>query len=57
MNGAISGLAATGGNQIFKQAVKLICERRGVDYKQVEPVVDVIDETLKYNEKSKSNFK
>lgn len=31
-NGVISGLAATGGNQIIKQAVKLFCKQHGLDY-------------------------
>ena len=46
VGGALSGLAATGGNQVFKQAIKLICEKRGIDYKNAEPIADKIDEVL-----------
>ena len=46
IGGAVSGLAATGGNQVFKQAVKLICEKRGVDYDKVAPAVDEVDKAL-----------
>jgi len=35
-NGAISGLAATGGNQVFKQAVKLFCKNHGLDYSKLD---------------------
>ncbi len=35
-NGAISGLAATGGNQVFKQAIKRFCKRHGLDYDVVK---------------------
>lgn len=51
VGGALSGLAATGGNQVFKQAIKLICEEHGVDYNKVEPVADQIDKALKDTEK------
>lgn len=46
IGGALSGLAATGGNQVFKQAVKLICEKRGIDYDKVEPITDEVDKAL-----------
>lgn len=46
IGGALSGLAATGGNQIFKQAIKLICEKRGIDYKNAETIADKIDKAL-----------
>ena len=35
-NGVISGLAATGGNQIIKQAVKLFCKNHGLDYNALD---------------------
>lgn len=35
-NGVVSGLAATGGNQIFKQAIKLFCKRHGLDYDKLD---------------------
>ncbi len=34
--GVISGLAATGGNQVFKQAVKLFCKNHGLDYSKLD---------------------
>ena len=46
VGGAVSGLAATGGNQIFKQAVKLICEEHNIPYEKVEPVADEVDKAL-----------
>lgn len=51
IGGAVSGLAATGGNQVLKQAVKLICEKRGVDYDKIEPAVDEVDKALTETEK------
>lgn len=52
VGGALSGLAATGGNQVFKQAIKLVCEEHGVDYNKVEPIADKVDKALKDTEKA-----
>ena len=46
IGGALSGLAATGGNQVVKQAAKLICERHGIDPKAVAPIVDATERIL-----------
>lgn len=46
MGGAVSGMAATGGNQIFKKAVKLICEKYGIEYNAVEPLADAVDDVV-----------
>ena len=35
-HGVISGLAATGGDQVFRQAVKLFCKRHGLDYDKLD---------------------
>ncbi|MBQ7347821.1 MAG: phage holin family protein [Clostridia bacterium] len=38
-HGALSGLAATGGNQVFKQAVKLFCKNHGIDYDRLDQLL------------------
>ena len=46
VGGILSGLAATGGNQVLKQATKLICERHGIDSAPFDPIVDAAEELL-----------
>lgn len=46
IGGILSGLAATGGNQILKQATKLICDRHGIAGDALDPIVDAAKDLL-----------
>lgn len=46
LEGAVSGLAATGSHQVFKQAVRLFCQKYNVDYDKLNPVVTEVDKAL-----------
>ena len=53
-NGAISGLAATGGNQVVKQAIKLFCKQHGLDYHVVKTCLPTSETNVHESDSSRN---